>query len=51
LPMFHLNLDLWTSKVTKEKYMGVRIFWLQMPDSGGDASFHFLLRGRTFSCH
>lgn len=27
LPPFHLNADLWTSKVTGEKFLGVRVFW------------------------
>jgi hypothetical protein len=27
LPPFHINVDLWTSKVTGEKYLGVRVFW------------------------
>ena len=26
-PFFHLNADLWTSKVTGEKFLGVRVFW------------------------
>ena len=28
LPLFRLNADLWTSKITKHKYLGVRIFWM-----------------------
>ncbi len=28
LPLFHLNLDLWTSKVTSEKFCGLRIFYV-----------------------
>jgi len=28
LPMFRLNADLWTSKITKHKYLGVRVFWM-----------------------
>ena len=27
LPPFHLNADLWTSKVTGEKFLDVRVFW------------------------
>ena len=27
LPEFHLNADLWTSKVSHHKFFGVRIFW------------------------
>jgi hypothetical protein len=27
LPPFHINADLWTSKVTGEKFLGVRVFW------------------------
>ena len=27
LPPIHLNADLWTSKVTGEKFLGVRVFW------------------------
>ena len=27
LPPVHLNADLWTSKVTGEKFLDVRVFW------------------------
>jgi hypothetical protein len=27
LPPIHLNADLWTRKVTGEKFLGVRVFW------------------------
>ena len=27
LPPFNINADLWTSKVTGEKFLGVRVFW------------------------
>jgi hypothetical protein len=27
LPPIHLNADLWTSKVTGEKFLGLRVFW------------------------
>ena len=27
LSVFHLNTDLWTSKVSHQKFLGVRIFW------------------------
>jgi len=27
LPCYHLNADLWTSKITNKKYLGVRIFY------------------------
>jgi hypothetical protein len=27
LPPFHINADLWTTKVTGEKFLGVRVFW------------------------
>ena len=35
LPPIHLNADLWTSKVTGEKFLGVRVFcfqWLPEPE-------------------
>lgn len=32
LPMFHLNLDLWTSNITKDKFMGVEVFAVQAPN-------------------
>lgn len=31
LPMFHINLDLWTSKISNDKFMGVRIFAVESP--------------------
>ncbi|KAI9907993.1 hypothetical protein PsorP6_003312 [Peronosclerospora sorghi] len=30
IPVIHLNLDLWTSKVSKEKYVGVRIYFIDI---------------------
>ena len=30
LPGLRLNADLWTSKITKLKYLGVRVFWMSM---------------------
>jgi hypothetical protein len=27
LPLFYLNADIWTSKTTHVKYLGVRVFW------------------------
>ncbi|KAI9914438.1 hypothetical protein PsorP6_006988 [Peronosclerospora sorghi] len=30
IPVIHLNLDLWTSKVSKEKYVGVRIYFMDI---------------------
>jgi hypothetical protein len=27
LPLIHLNADVWTSQVTCEKFLGVRVFW------------------------
>jgi hypothetical protein len=30
LPPFHLNLDLWTDVVAGKKYVGIRIFYVDM---------------------
>ncbi|KAI9906760.1 hypothetical protein PsorP6_004322 [Peronosclerospora sorghi] len=30
IPVVHLNLGLWTSKVSKEKYVGVRIYFIDI---------------------
>jgi hypothetical protein len=32
LAAFHLNADLWTSKVSHQKFLGVRIFWKTGPE-------------------
>ncbi len=32
LAFVHLNADLWTSKVSHQKFLGVRIFWKSGPE-------------------
>jgi hypothetical protein len=32
IPLVHLNADLWTSKVSHQKFLGVHIFWKTGPD-------------------
>ena len=28
LPLFHLNVDLWTSKANGQKFLGVRVYYV-----------------------
>jgi hypothetical protein len=34
LAFLHLNADLWTNKVSHQKFLGVRIFWKSDPGWG-----------------
>lgn len=47
LPMFHLNIDLWKSKSTAEKFLGIRLFFV-------DENFNYcskLLAVKAFNPH